>query len=117
MSHTRGEREPQPAIVYTSNVGGADALERHSMSAAWITRATTDGNSEQPGDSMTVVTSQGAGFKELSVEEGRALLNERAQRYLGMDGDEFVRKWDAGEVENPDRPEVLRVATLLSFVR
>jgi hypothetical protein len=34
-----------------------------------------------------------------------------------MSGDEFLRKWDAGEIDDPDRSEVLTVAFLIPFVR
>ena len=57
------------------------------------------------------------GVQELTVEEGWALLEDRAQHYLNMSAQEFVRKWDAREFENPDRSEILRVAMLLPFVR
>jgi uncharacterized protein (DUF433 family) len=57
------------------------------------------------------------GFRELSREEGWQLLEKQARLYLGMSAREFVEKWDAGRFENPDRPEVLRVAMLLPFVR
>lgn len=57
------------------------------------------------------------GFQELNLDEGWALLEERAQRYLHMSAQDFIRKWDAHEFKDPDRPEVLRVAMLLSFVR
>jgi hypothetical protein len=54
----------------------------------------------------------------MSCEEGRALLNEQARRYLGISGDEFVRKWDAGEFPDADRqPGVMRDAMLLPLVR
>ncbi|MGI8551618.1 MAG: hypothetical protein ACR2PL_12665 [Dehalococcoidia bacterium] len=56
-------------------------------------------------------------FRELSLDEGWALLEERSQHYLQIGAREFVRRWDAGETENPDRPEIIRVAMLLSFVR
>ncbi|MBI4579705.1 MAG: hypothetical protein HY718_08390 [Planctomycetes bacterium] len=57
-------------------------------------------------------------IRELTREQARALLDRQARRYLGMGGDEFVRKWDAGEFDdNPDRPEVMRVAMLLPFGR
>jgi len=56
-------------------------------------------------------------FQELSHEEGWALLEGRSQRYLHMSAAEFLRKWDAHEFENPDRPEVLRVAMTIPFAR
>jgi hypothetical protein len=59
-----------------------------------------------------------APIKELTVEEGRKLLDKQGRRYLRMSGDEFIRRWEAGEFDdNPDRPEVMRVAMLLPFAR
>jgi hypothetical protein len=50
--------------------------------------------------------------------EGRALLDRRAQRYLGISGAEFVRRWNAGEYANdPEQPGVMDVAVLLPFWR
>lgn len=57
---------------------------------------------------------------ELSYEEGWRLLDSEARRYLNMSGEEFVRKWDAGEIDFDD-PEthsaVVRVWILLPAVR
>jgi hypothetical protein len=55
------------------------------------------------------------GFRVLSRKEGRDLLDRQARRYLRMSGDEFVRKWRAKQIKDPDRPEVMRVAFLLPF--
>jgi len=55
------------------------------------------------------------GFKVLSPEEGQKLLDRQARRYLRMSGPEFMRKWKAKKIGNPDRPEVMRVAFLLPF--
>ncbi len=57
-----------------------------------------------------------AGLVYLSAARGRRLLDETAQRWLGMSGAEFARLWKAGRIEDPDRPEVLRVAALLPAV-
>jgi hypothetical protein len=54
---------------------------------------------------------------ELDRDAGLELLDEAAHRYLGINGEEFVRAWDAGKFEDPDRPEVMRVAMLLPFAR
>jgi hypothetical protein len=53
------------------------------------------------------------GFRVLSPEQGQKLLDKQARRYLKMSGKEFVRRWKAKEFEDPDRPEVMRVAFLL----
>jgi len=55
--------------------------------------------------------------KVLTRKEGRKLLDQKAQEYLDISGEEFKRKWDAKEFTDPDRPEVMRVAFLLPFGR
>ena len=47
---------------------------------------------------------------ELSREEMRVIFDRLAQRELGMSGDEFLRKLDAGEL--PDNPVVEHLALL-----
>lgn len=55
---------------------------------------------------------------ELSREEGRRIVDRQAREYLGMSGDEFMRKWDAGYfAADPDRRDVMHVATLLELAR
>ena len=55
---------------------------------------------------------------ELSREEGRAIFERAAQRYLHMSGDEFRKKWDAKEFgDDPDQPGVMDVAMLLPLAR
>jgi hypothetical protein len=61
-------------------------------------------------------------IEELTREEGWELLNRQARLYLDMEGEEFIRRWDAGEFDDPDDrtkngPEVMRVAMLLPLVR
>ncbi len=41
------------------------------------------------------------------------ILDRQARKYLGMSGEEFIRKYRAGEIEDPDRTEVLRVSILI----
>jgi hypothetical protein len=56
--------------------------------------------------------------REATPEEGRVLLDRRARRYLGISGDEFVRRWESGYyAADPDAPGVMLVAALLPFVR
>jgi hypothetical protein len=66
---------------------------------------------------MTVTSQVGVG-ETMSTEEARELLDRQARRYLDMSGDEFVAAWLAGNfADDPDRPEVMRVAMLLPFGR
>jgi hypothetical protein len=50
--------------------------------------------------------------RELTRDEGRRLLDERARRFLGMSGEDFRRRYEAGELD-PDDDHVLGVALLL----
>ena len=54
---------------------------------------------------------------EVSRQEGRDMLDKAARDALGMPGDEFLAKWDAGEYEDADDPAVTRVAMLIPFAR
>lgn len=59
----------------------------------------------------------GVTYKELSREEGRAMFDRNAQEWLGMSGDEFIQKWEAGEIEDPDRTDVIMLAIMIPFGR
>lgn len=52
----------------------------------------------------------------MTPEETWAMFDRMARRYAGMSGEEFVRAWDAGEIENPDRPGIIDVAFMLPVV-
>ena len=65
-----------------------------------------------------MATVQTSAIKIVGREEGLRLLDLQAQSLLGISAEEFIRRWDAGEYsDDPDRPEVMRVASLLGFVR
>jgi len=51
--------------------------------------------------------------RELTREEGLALIDERAQRFLGISGKEFRRRYEAGELDADADDDVLRLAMLL----
>jgi hypothetical protein len=53
------------------------------------------------------------GMKYVSRRHGKKILDRQARKYLGMSGDEFVRKYRAGEILDPDRTDVRRVAMLI----
>ena len=55
---------------------------------------------------------------ELTHEEGLALLDRAARRYLHMSAQDFIRAWETGAFDaDPDRPEVVYVAMLLPFAQ
>jgi hypothetical protein len=56
-----------------------------------------------------------AGFELVSKAEGVAMLDREAQSLLGMSGAEFIHKYRAGEIEDPDRSEVVRLSILIPF--
>lgn len=64
-------------------------------------------------------TEQGIQF--LTDEEGRQLFDTSARRTMGMSGEEFIRRWDAGEfaeiADDADHPEIMRLAMLIPFGR
>jgi hypothetical protein len=49
----------------------------------------------------------------LSEEDSRRLFDEIAQRYLGLSGEEFRRRWERGDyADTCELPEVMPVAIL-----
>lgn len=55
---------------------------------------------------------------DLNAEESHELFDQQARRYLGVSGDEFVRRLEAGEYGDPDDdPRVMRLVMLLPFAR
>ncbi len=64
---------------------------------------------------MALVERPNTKAEELSREEAWALLDATARQQLGMSGDEFVAQWKSGELQECDRPEVMRVAFLINL--
>jgi hypothetical protein len=53
----------------------------------------------------------------LTQDEGRALFDARAREWLGMSGDEFIRAWEAGEIEDADRSDVMVLVLMMPMTR
>lgn len=54
----------------------------------------------------------------MSHEESFSFFNAAARRYLGISGDEFLRRWDAGEFKGPEfDTRATMVAMLIPMVR
>lgn len=70
-----------------------------------------------PIDDLRELEQQGK-IRVLDREQGKVLFDRQARRYLNMSGEEFIRAWEAGEFDDePDRPEVIRVAMLIPFAK
>jgi hypothetical protein len=41
----------------------------------------------------------------LTIEEGREMFDRSAHRIAGMGGEEFLRRWDAGEFDSLERTD------------
>ena len=55
---------------------------------------------------------------ELTYEEGWVMFDEQARRRLGMSGEEFLAKYQAGEFGDPDADRrVMDMVFLLPFIR
>lgn len=54
---------------------------------------------------------------QITPDEGRRIFEQQAQQRLGITGQEFIRRWDAGEYEAVDTPEVIGLAMLLPLGR
>lgn len=52
---------------------------------------------------------------ELSVEQGREMFDRQARKTLGMSGEEFLQRWDAGEFTDPDQPDLIDLIFLIPF--
>lgn len=54
-------------------------------------------------------------IRELSETESWDLFDAAANAYLGLSGEEFLKRWESGYYEDPDRPDVMSVLMLLPF--
>jgi hypothetical protein len=59
-----------------------------------------------------------APYREISREEAWALLDAATHRYLGISVDEFARRYNAGEYDDPDDdPVIMQLAFDLEFLQ
>ncbi|HEX9701071.1 MAG TPA: hypothetical protein VGD06_16585 [Acidobacteriota bacterium] len=65
-------------------------------------------------------TAAAPGYEILSRADGRELFDRKAREWLGISGEEFVRRYDAGEYDGVDcstKPKLFRLLMLLPFAR
>ncbi len=62
-----------------------------------------------------------SGIRFLDDDESRAYFDRQAQRLLGISGDEFLRRYDAGdyerELDDRELRAVMKLTMLTDFVR
>lgn len=70
---------------------------------------------------MATTTATENRIRWLDDDEARAHFDEQARRFMTMSGEEFLRRWDAGEyrgiADDADHPEIMPLAMLIPFVR
>lgn len=120
-SERRAANESEAAVmieVELDRLLGESKSWRTPVTAAVMSEV---GDSETgPGRTPAVSTHvdiQTSEVEEISLQEGRVMLDEAARQYLNMSGDEFITAWDEGRFTEPDTLRVQQVAGLLPFGR
>ena len=61
------------------------------------------------------------GYSIATPDEGRVLFDYQARKLMGMSGEEFLRRWDAGEfaaiADTPGHRHLMTLAGLIAFAR
>ncbi|MBA2309227.1 MAG: hypothetical protein H0W01_08010 [Pseudonocardiales bacterium] len=60
---------------------------------------------------------QACDIEEVSLDEGRRMLDDAARQHLNMSAEDFIEAWDEGRFTDPDSLRVQQVAALLPFGR
>ncbi len=67
-----------------------------------------DGDATSDGGAVDAVQAQRPGIQWLTDEEANAMFDREARQVMGMSGEEFLRRYDAGEFDDmPDDSEHL----------
>jgi hypothetical protein len=104
-------------VRYTTDPVGLDErLDRlmEALVAAGVPDADIAAKLSTGEVTLSMLSSAEPRSRELTREEGLTLIDERARRFLGMSGEEFRRRYEAGELAEDD-DDVQRLAMLLPF--
>ena|SRR5580698_10286136 len=85
----------------------ARVLPYYERSRSWPTRPIPS------KERFAMATRTDNEIRELSPEEWDQRVDEQARKRLGMSGEEFERRLNAGEIDIDDSPDVTRVAMML----
>jgi hypothetical protein len=55
-------------------------------------------------------------IRDVSADEAGEIFDRQARKYLGMTGEEFLRKWDAGEIHDPDQAHIVRQVLMIPLL-
>lgn len=64
---------------------------------------------------MAITPDQDIDVEYVSREEGIALFERQVRRELGISGDEFIRRYQSGELDDLDPSKVIHLSILLPF--
>ena len=60
----------------------------------------------------------GVGYREITRDEAWAMLDAETRRRLGISAEEFARRYNAGEYDDPDDdPAIRRLGFRLEFLQ
>ena len=57
------------------------------------------------------------GIQFITRKTGRDMLDRQARKAFGLSGEEFVRRYRAGETEDLDHSDVARISILIPFAK
>jgi len=72
-------------------------------------------------DMATTVEQTSDPMRAVTPDEGRAIFDHQARRLLGISGEDFLRRWDAGEyreiADTPGNLHLMYLALLAPFAQ
>lgn len=74
-------------------------------------------NTRVRGSGMRNLLEPTVEVEEMSANASRAMFNAQTRDKLGISGDEFLRHLDAGEYQNTEDENILRLVMLAPFGR
>ncbi|MCA0437852.1 MAG: hypothetical protein M9891_13735 [Austwickia sp.] len=66
---------------------------------------------------MSICAVPGVDVEEMTVDEGRAMFEALSRDRLGIGREEFLRRLDAGDYDETDSEDVIRLRIMAPFGR
>jgi hypothetical protein len=106
----RSSRPQPPAALHDALA--SDAPKHPRSPVQWMVKEPALAVDSRLG-AFAMATRTDNEIRELSPEEWDQRVDEQARKRLGMSGEEFERRLNAGEIDIDDSPDVTRVAMML----